>query len=549
MLPTFIQHPSIAARKSLFDPEKHGTYYAHDYAAMFRDAANRPTKEEQELYLKSIIRELVRNDLWAIVYFIKGVQSANHPFVVKLCHEIEDSTPDGGLSHTDTFHNYAREHFKSTVITEGLTIKRIMNDPSCTTGIFSHCFKAASKFLMSIKETFEKEVMYQCFPDVLYGENPEGKTAWSIQNGIRVKGCNSRENTVEAYGLVEGMPVGSHFKHRIYDDMETFDIAKSPDQLDLCYRAFEMSKYLGMDKGTEVIIGTYYSHIGPLVRLRDKKNLAGEPMYKTIVKPGTDDGTRTGKPVLISQERLDKLKMDKDFDAQFLCNPTPIGILALDSRLLKLIEPEFLPRDRYKFMIVDQAGGKDTKISNKKGDRWTAAVISVKPMIDDIGASDCYLEDFISDQFTHAEAIHMIVQMYLRNGYIRQLGVEKVGLSTTEIHVCDGLRAHGRKLSVESRTLVLLNPANRNTEERVEAALQWPLANGKLWMTTDIDESMRQKLIGEMNTFPYSHAEILNAWAYVYDIIKKYRFPTDQEKPEKTVLQIINSAPIRSDFW
>jgi hypothetical protein len=549
-LPKFTPHPRIAPRKSVYMADMDGcdpdnppwdTYYAHDYLAIFQQMANYPAPEREQ-YCKSVIRKLVMTDLFFIVYFIMDVPPANEVFPVTACNELEASTPDGGLSMTRTLQIWAREHFKSVSMSIGLTIKRIMNNPDCTNAIFSYKKPAADKFLVSIRETLEKEMMIACFPDILYNNPDTESPSWSLQHGIRVKrkSVSRKENTVEAFGLIEGMPTGGHYDHRMYDDVETFDIAKSPDQMDLCFHAFEMSDNLGTNTGTENIVGTYYSHIGPLVRIRDKKDIHGESMYKTVIKPATHDGTRTGRPVLLSQERLEKLMTSKFFDAQQLCQPTPTDIVALDSRLLQSIDPAFLPKDRYKFLIIDQAGGKDTQAKGaRKGDMWSIGLISVKPQLDDIGSSNCYLEEFEADQMTHAEAIDTIIRMYLDGGFIRAIGVEKVGLSTTEIHIRDALKVHGRRISEETKTLILLRPAGRNTEERVEAALQWPLCNRKLFISTAINAEKRQKLTSEMDLFPFYHPDIINMWAYAYDIIKTYRFTSSGDKPRVSVTNMM----------
>lgn len=544
LLPRFTLHPRIAPRRSVYDavlstwPEGEeppwDTYYYTDYIAVFKEIARRADPH----YEQSVIRQLCKDDLFFLVYFIMEVPGANHPFVVGICNEIE---ADGGCAHTGCFHNYAREHFKTVCLTIALTIKRILNNPEHTTAIFSYKKPAAEDILSAIKGTLEKEIMVQCFPDILYGAPKTESQSWSLQNGIRVKrtSVSRKEETVQGFGLIEGMPTGGHFDHRIYDDVETFDIAESPEQMAKCFSAFEMSDNLGTDGGTELIIGTYYSHIGPLVRIRDKKAIDGSPMYRTVIKPATHDGTRTGTPVLLSQERLDKLQMSKHFEAQQLCNPTPGDEVTLESKWLKYIEPQFMPKDRYKFLLIDQAGGKDTQVAQRKGDKWTIAVVSVRPLIDDIGASDVYLEDFESAEMAHAAAIHEIIRMYLDSGYIRAVGVEKVGLSTTEIHIKAALLARGRRISEETRTLILLRPAGRDTEKRVGGALAWPLANGKLYVSAALADEKQKALVAEMDKFPYYHSEIINTWAYVYDIINTYRFKTAGDKPKKSVTNMM----------
>jgi len=106
---------------------------------------------------------------------------------------------------------------------------------------------------------------------------------------------------------VEGSPIGGHFDHRIYDDIETETMARNPEQLDQCYESLLMSRALGREGGTEIIIGTYYSHCGVLVKLGEKKDIHGNNMYKLLIKAATDDGTITGKPVFFTQEYLDDM--------------------------------------------------------------------------------------------------------------------------------------------------------------------------------------------------------------------------------------------------
>jgi hypothetical protein len=216
-----------------------------------------------------------------------------------------------------------------------------------------------------------------------------------------------------------------------------------------------------------------------------------------------------------------------------------------------------MPKDRFKFMIIDQAGGDDTNVrQTSKGDMWSIGVVSIKPATltlemseDDMGISDVYLEDLIADQMSHSEAIDAIVRMYMRNGMIMQLGVEKVGLSTTEIHVAEALKVKGRKLSVDHGNLVLLRPANRSLENRVEGALQWPLNNSHLFYSTAIAPVYRDKLIEEMKNFPVYHCDILNMWAYAYDMFSQFKF--ERHKPRgvvRSVAQIMAEGRIKGGW-
>jgi len=485
--------------------------YKYDYEAIFRDIAT-GVLPDKETY-----RTLVLNDLWFIVYFIMEIPIANHPFVVQQCREVED----GPKSHT--LDVWAREHFKSTIITTAETVQAILRNPECTTAIFSFKKPAADKFLDSIRKTLEKETLIKLFPDILYERPDTQASVWSLQSGIRVKrrSTSRKENTVEAFGLVEGMPTGGHFDRRIYDDIETADLAKNPDQLNMCYSQLEYSDYLGVDGGIVRVIGTYYSHAGPLIRLQKKCDKEGNTIYTSRIVPGSVDGTASGKPVYVSQQRWRELQAGDHFNQQILCDPTPAYDRSLNSEMVKPIERRFIPSDILKFMLIDPAGDQATQ---NGADSWAMGVFGVERSSDEAGASNVYILDLEILPRRHSEAIEAATRMYLRNGVIQALAVEKVGQSTAEIHLANALRAHNRMISTETGTLVILKPSGRAKEDRIVSALQWPLNNNKWFYANDLDMGHIARLKDEMDKFPVWHDDGLDICAYLYDILKDYRF-------------------------
>jgi hypothetical protein len=218
----------------------------------------------------------------------------------------------------------------------------------------------------------------------------------------------------------------------------------------------------------------------------------------------------------------EKLKTSSHFNSQQLCDPTPSTDVKLDFSFLKPVDNKDIPKTVFKFMVIDQAGGGDDKTTSK--DMWSYGVVGVEPSMDEIGQSKVYLMDLEADKMTHSEGIDGIVRMYLSHGIIHQLGVEKTGMSTTEIHITNALRARGRRVSSDARNLVLLKPAGRTKQFRIESALQWPLNNGMLYYSTSIHSRYIDMIKDEMNKFPFYHCDILDMWAYVYDMIKNFRF-------------------------
>ena len=493
-----------------------GCKYKFDYEAIFKGIA---AKEIPQI---GTFRQLILNDLWFVTFFVLGIEGANHPFVVKYCREVEKGPKDY------TVDIVAREHFKTTIITKAETIQEILRNPEERIAIFSHTRPNAKSFLRSIKHVFESSTaLKNCFPEVLFANPTTESPKWSEDDGLIMKRKGYyNEATLEAWGLIEGMPTGKHFTKRKYDDVETEDLVANPETLRRLKKAFALSQNLGTQEGTHRVVGTPYHHEGVVQHIREMKDSKGNDKYTHRVCPATDDGSLSGKPVLFSEKRWQDLKDSLDeytLNCQHLCNPTPIkGANKLNSDFLKLVHPETIPSQIFKFMLIDPAGDSTTV---RDGDAWAIHLVGVDPHMDDIGASNVYLLDSEIRPMSDSEAIETIVRMYLKAGVIMQLGVEKVGLSTTEIHVANALAVKGRHISVDNGSLVILRPAGRKKEMRIQQALGWPLNNGKIHVSLSVPSIYRERFKTEMDKFPYWKQDGIDAFSYLYDLIGDYTFP------------------------
>jgi predicted phage terminase large subunit-like protein len=242
------------------------------------------------------------------------------PWLFARIKEVEAS-PDG---HLDL---WAREHYKSTVITFGKSIQDILRshgenpleDRECTIGIFSHTKSIATAFLTQIKKELESnKKLQEIFPDILY-ENPEREAQKWSEDGLIVKRKgNPKEPTVGAYGLVDGQPVSVHFTKLVYDDVVVPASVAGPEMMKKTLAALEMSYSLGAEGGVKRFIGTRY-HFNDAYKTVMDRGTAKPRIY-----PATDDGTMTGKPVLLSQASLDEKRRDQGpytFSSQMLLNP------------------------------------------------------------------------------------------------------------------------------------------------------------------------------------------------------------------------------------
>ena len=506
--------------------------YKNDYLAIFK-AIEAGSCNGIEYPAAETYRTLILTDLFFVVLFVMGIEKANHPFVVKMCRMVEDGASG------DTLDVWARFHFKSTIITKAETLQYHLKNPKHCTGIIAYARPLAKKFLQSIKELCEtSDLLKLAFPDVLWA-NPERESPkWSLDEGITFKGADpSRsESTIEAYGLIEGSPVGRHYERLIFDDIETEDTSNSPDMMDKVFSKFEATYgNLGTGSDNDIIrvIGTHYSHTGPITRINEMKYPDSDENIFTMRKiTASADDTASGTPVLIDDKTWRKLKASRHFNSQQLCDPTPLGTQSLNAEYMTYIDHEFLPNDRLKFMFIDPAGDKDTQTTGR--DCWAMGVFSVEPQIDDIGASNVYIEDLVIEQMNHAGSVDAAVRMYLRNGMIQKLGIEKMGQATFDDHIVTALRAKGRHISVDSGSLVLMKPESgvkRNKQAAIESYLSWPLANNKIRYSSAIPQPYIDRLKNEMNKFPFWHDDGLDLLKMLYQTLKDYRFERTFHQP------------------
>lgn len=517
----------ITINKIDFVPNKKCDY-KHDYVAIY----NRVQKRNSLSYKKAMYRELVKTDLFFIVYFVLGVSIANHPFVVQACKEVETAPV------TNVLFVWARYHFKSTIITIAGTVQYHILNPSKCTGIFSYKKGASEVFVKAIKTAYESEFMIWLFPDVLYEIPKYNAPSWSIVNGITLKrkSTTRTQNTVQASGLTEGMLTGAHFDRRVYDDIETLDLCKSPEQLRLCYECFEMSKNLGtgLDDEIVIVIGTFFHfQEGPLKKIQKLLGYDNKKVFTLSIKPATENGLIDGTPVFISQDKLNSLKKDSSFYPMQLLKPAPRHTNKLKSSLLQDIDVRDIPSNLYQFMIIDPAGDSRSNGYGAK-DSWGVHILGVEPVADAIGTSNIYILDSLIQPMGESAIIYKMAEMYFSNGVILQVGYERLQNITPAwlYHFQNILKTRGVILSTDMNNLVVLKHGNRNKHQRISDALHWPLLNGKIFISRGVPKVFVSRLREEMDKFPFWHDDGLDALSYVYDVLDKFGFHYKVNKQE-----------------
>ena len=325
-----------------------------EYAAIHDDLAGAPAA------LREVQRALCRKDRFFLLVNGLGRLDALHPWVYARCREVE-AAPDGFLDL------WAREHYKSTIITFAGIIQEILRDPEVTIGIFSHTKPGARKFLLQIKAELEtNETLKALFPDVLWAEPRKDAPKWSEEKGIVVRrASNPKEATVEAHGLVDGQPTGSHFGLLVYDDVVTLESVGTPEQIEKTTHAWSLSDNLGA-RGADGKIRKW--HIGTRYHFADSYHAMLEMgAVRPRIYPATEDGSPTGRPVFLTPAAWADKRVQQTpgtLAAQMLLNPAAGTEAMFDEAWLKFADVR--PSTLNVYILVDPAG------SRKKGSDYTA---------------------------------------------------------------------------------------------------------------------------------------------------------------------------------
>ena len=369
------------------------------------DAVEEEARKREKL--NEAVRLLCQTDLYYLL--VRACRRADmlNDFAFARCREVEAS-PNG---HLDL---WAREHFKSSIITFGLTIQSILKDPEITFGIFSHTRPIAKAFLRQIMRELESnKALHAAFPDILWGEDVRQAPKWSEDDGIIVKRkSNPNEATIEAWGLVDGQPTSKHFKVLLYDDIVVAGSVTTPEMIAKTMVEMERSYNLGTTPGLKRAAGTRW-HFNDTYR-----TVIDRGTFKPREHPGRIGGTEEGESVFWSDEIHTQKRRDMGpytYAAQILLNPKADALQGFKREWLRHYT-QVDPKKMNAYICVDAASSK------KKGSDYTAM------MVIGLGTDgNYYVLDMVRDRLNLAERLDRLFLLH-RKWKPKQVRYERYGM-------------------------------------------------------------------------------------------------------------------------
>lgn len=453
---------------------------------------------EQKLPTEAF-RWLCRNDLFFLLRYGLNRVDCDNDWVFERCREVE-AAPNGYLDL------WAREHYKSTIITYALTIQDILKDPEVTIGIFSHTRPIAKAFLRQIMREFEgNETLKGWFEDILWASPRKESPKWSEDEGIIVRRrSNPKEATVEAWGLVDGQPTSKHYATLVYDDVVTDKSVTTPEMMAKTTDALALSYNLGAHGGVRRFIGTRYHFNDTYGTITERGTV------KPRIYPATRDGTVDGEPVFLSREKLAEKRRDFGpyvFACQMLQDPKADETQGFKEEWLRYFNPSRTDNLNV-YLLVDPANSKKTS-----SDYTAAWVVGLGP------DRNLYALDIVRDRLSLTQRADLLFNLHKR---WRPIGVayEQYGMMADIEHIRDRQERENYRFNITAVGGAM--PKN----DRIRRLIPW-FEQGRIYLPHSLHKSNYEGVTSdvvktfvdhEFKAFPVAiHDDMLDALARIMD--------------------------------
>lgn len=464
----------------------------------------------------SLTRTLCQTDLYFLLRYVCRRVDMENDWIFARCREVHNS-PDGNLDL------WARGHYKSTILTFGLTIQDILNNPDITVGIFSHTRPIAKGFLRQIKRELESnETLKAIFPEILYANPKAESPKWSEDEGIIVRRqSNPKEATVEAWGLVDGQPTSKHYKLMLYDDVVTRESVTTPDMINKTTEAWELSSNLTSTDGQVRYAGTRY-HFNDTYSEIIRRGAAISRVHAATV-----DGTVDGEPVLLSRAELAKKRRDQGpytFAAQQLLNPIADEAQGFKTDWIQYFEQRGDAKTFNKYILVDPANEK------KKSSDYTCMVV-IGLGLDE----NYYVLDIIRDRLNLTERADALFSLHKRWKPTR-VGYERYGIMADVQHMQDRMKRENYRFDIVELAgkLSKVDRIRRLIPMFETGRVYFPETIYRTDYESKVVELVQAFIEQEYKAFPVGlHDDMLDAMSRILDEEMLITWPKLTEEPDR----------------
>ena len=476
------------------------------------------------------VRYLVQADLFYLLAAVCGRKDMLNEFAFERCREVE-ANPNGYIDL------WAREHFKSSIITFGLTVQDILKNPEATFGIFSHTRPIAKAFLRQIMRELEgNATLHAAFPDVLWGPDVRQAPKWSEDDGIIVRRkSNPKEATVEAWGLVDGQPTSKHYQVLLYDDVVVRESVTNEDMIAKTMKALEESYNLGVTPGgMKRFVGTRW-HFGDAYATVKQRGTATPREH-----PGRQGGTEEGASVYWPDEVHHEKRRDMGpytYAAQILLNPKADALQGFKREWLRYYRT-LQPKGMNGYILVDSANSK------RKESDYTS-IWAILLGVD----TNYYAYTFVRDRLNLTERVERLIELHRK---LKSVGVKIQQVRWERYGMMADIQALKTEQEAQNYRFDVTEVAGQTSkDDRIKRLLPMCEQN-KFYLPLSLHVTDWQKNTVDLvhsfieeEYFPFpacAHKDMLDSLSRIAEPDLKLVWPKE-EKPQETTPQIYSQQP------
>jgi len=412
-----------------------------------------------------------------------------------------------------------RSHLKSTLITIGYSVFKIVHDPSVRILIANATYKMATAFLGEIK----KHLKYNENLIRLYGNLAEDPLKWS-EDMITLKTAKTshgkKEATVTAFGM-GGNLVSQHYDLIILDDIVNRDMINTREQIEKTIMFYKDVLDLADSQSTEfLVIGTRWHDRDLYDWILNPDNRIVQS-YEQMIRRAYEGNLENDSfvplwPEKFTRSYLKELLREKspyEFSCQYQNDPVPDEDAVFKTNWFRYYEPtELKGRPLNKYVLCDPA------ISLEKEADYTAMVVVG---VDDFGF--WYILDIFRDHVNPSQLIDNI--FYLNEKWHPlDIGIEDVAFQKTlQYSIQEEMKKRNIYLPLRE-----VKPQLRTKDNRIRG-LQPLYANGKILHNKDL--VYNDYLEDELIRFPRGrYDDVVDALSYAKDLVTTPKRKRDRHR-------------------
>jgi len=403
---------------------------------------------------------------------------------------------------------WPRGYGKSTYLTVGGTIQRILKNPEMRVGIGSWRVDLAEKFVFAIsEELMGNDIIRELYPDVIW-DSPKQSPRWTVQKGLQViRKSRDKDPSIMPFSIFN-LPTGSHMHILCLDDIVTLENADSDAmqrQVDTALK--NVSNFLTSPHDPIHWTGTTYGFNDAVNKAKEDRNWL--LLFRNCWEPGLAWKKASYPERYDIPELAQKYKEDGPYSFAANMELTPVIDSDRTLRAEWLTEVKYVPPDIDLYMGVDLAF-----TSGKNSDRSAILVAGITP-----SRTKLYLVDGIVLKAGIEEVIQYLVSL----GKQYQHKIIMAGIEL--ISGAQGIEPSIRQALIEANVplpITVIKGYSQTTPTknvRIESFLAPIMSRGDIVLTRqfkdahpDMELRVYPELIQEINQFKRKgHDDILDA--------------------------------------